>query len=266
MDRETNRGGHMGQNVGRPAYVTGAAKGIGRDIARTLSAEGWTAMILDIDGGAAERTAKEITAAGGSADSHVVDVANEGSVQEAFDRAAERVGPAEALVNCAGVWVGGSVTEIGVDEWDRTMAVNCRGTFLCARAALPAMVRRGSGSIVNIASIAGLKGTRRAGAYNPSKAAVIALTKNLALDYAGHGVRANAVCPGLVGGTDMDQRLRDFRGDTPEYQAAVLALHPLGRLGTPTDVADAVSFLVSDRASWITGVAMVVDGGAMTGY
>jgi NAD(P)-dependent dehydrogenase (short-subunit alcohol dehydrogenase family) len=158
------------------------------------------------------------------------------------------------------------VTEISVADWDRTMAVNVRGAFLCARAALPSMAGHGSGSIVNIASIAGLKGTRRAGAYNPSKAAVIAMTKNIALDYADRGVRANAVCPGLIGGTDMDQQLRDFRGDTDEYQTAVVALHPLGRLGTPADVAGAVSFLVSDKADWVTGAAVVVDGGAMTGY
>jgi NAD(P)-dependent dehydrogenase (short-subunit alcohol dehydrogenase family) len=248
------------------AYVTGAAKGIGRGIALALAADGWDVVVFDIDDKAAAETAAEIGETGARSGFEQVDVADEESVRRGFGHAEQSMGAAMALVNCAGVWVGGSVTEIAPADWHRTIAVNLGGTFLCSRAVLPAMMNRRSGSIVNIASIAGLKGTRRAGAYNPSKAGVIALTKNIALDYAGYGIRANAVCPGLVGGTDMDQQLRDFRGDTAEYQAAVLALHPLGRLGSPGDVADATCFLVSDRASWVTGTALIVDGGAMTGY
>lgn len=256
----------MTANGTQTAYVTGGGNGIGAGIARALADDGWRVVIFDIDEKAAERTAAEIGPSGGEHGFGQVDVSDERSVGSAFRAAADRLGAPAALVNCAGVWAGGSVTEISVPDWDRTMAVNLRGAFLCARAVLPAMAGRGSGSIVSIASIAGLKGTRRAGAYNPSKAAVIALTKNIALDYADRGVRANAVCPGLIGGTDMDQQLRDFRGDTDEYQEAVVALHPLGRLGTPADVAGAVSFLVSDKAAWVTGSALVVDGGAMTGY
>jgi NAD(P)-dependent dehydrogenase (short-subunit alcohol dehydrogenase family) len=256
----------MNANGRQIAYVTGGAKGIGEGIARALAAEGWQVMIFDIDEKTAERTAADISRAGGAHGSEHVDVSDERSVTNAFRAAAEHTGAPAALVCCAGVWAGGSVTEISVADWDRTMAVNVRGAFLCARAVLPSMAERGSGSIVNIASIAGLKGTRRAGAYNASKAATIAMTKNIALDYADRGVRANAVCPGLIGGTDMDQQLRDFRGDTDDYQAAVVALHPLGRLGTPADVAGAVSFLVSDKADWVTGAALIVDGGAMTGY
>jgi NAD(P)-dependent dehydrogenase (short-subunit alcohol dehydrogenase family) len=256
----------MNANDKQVAYITGAAKGIGEGIARALAAEGWQVVIFDLDEKAAERTAADISRQDAEHGFEQVDVSDEESVRRAFSAAAEHTGTPAALVNCAGVWAGGSVTEISVADWDRTMAVNLRGAFLCARAVLPSMAERGSGSIVSIASIAGLKGTRRAGAYNPSKAAVIALTKNIALDYADRGVRANAVCPGLIDGTDMDQQLRDFRGDTEEYQAAVVALHPLGRLGTPADVAGAVSFLISDKADWVTGVALVVDGGAMTGY
>lgn len=256
----------MSTNGRQVAYVTGAGKGIGEGIAWALASEGWQVVVLDIDEKAAEQTARDISTAGAEHSFEQVDVSDEQSVRRAFEAAAEHAGEPEALVNCAGVWAGGSVTEISVADWDRTVAVNLRGAFLCARAVLPSMAERRTGSIVNIASIAGLKGTRRAGAYNPSKAAVIALTKNIALDYADRGVRANAVCPGLIGGTDMDQQLRDFRGDTEEYQATVLALHPLGRLGRPADVAGAVSFLAGGKADWITGAALVVDGGAMTGY
>src|SRR5262245_24153753 len=247
----------------RTAYVTGAGNGVGAQIAHALAAEGYRVAVLDIDKEAADRTASALASPSYAAS---VDVADEDSVAEAFAAAARTVGEADVLVNCAGIWAGGSITEISVADWDRTMAVNIRGTFLCSRAVLPAMAARGGGSIVTISSIAGLKGTRRAGAYNPSKAAVIALTKNIALDYAPVGVRANAVCPGLIEGTNMDRQLRDFRGDTPEYQATLLAIHPIGRLGTPTDVASAVVFLASESASWITGAAIVVDGGAMTGY
>jgi len=248
------------------AYVTGAAKGIGRGIAGALADDGYDLALLDIDEENGAAAAAEFSRGGTKAVFHSVDVSSSESVERAFAAAAEALGAASVLVNCAGVWAGGSVTEISMTDWDYTMAVNVRGTFLACRAVLPTMVTARAGAIVNISSIAGLKGTRRAGAYNASKAAVIALTKNLAVDYAPHGIRANAVCPGLIGGTDMDQQLRDFRGDTPEYQEAVVALHPLGRLGQPEDVARAVVFLAGSGSSWTTGAAMVVDGGAMTGY
>jgi 2-keto-3-deoxy-L-fuconate dehydrogenase len=251
---------------GRVAFVTGAAGGIGRVVAARFGGAGGRVVAADIDEAGAARTAEEITAAGGQAWAVGVDVADQSSVAAAFKQARDRYGPVDALVNVAGVWAGGTVTELAVEDWDRTMAVNARGVFLCAREALPDMVARGGGAIVSVASIAALKGTRRAGAYNPSKAAVVGLTKNMALDYAEHHVRVNAICPGLIGGTDMELELRRFRGDTPEYQDWVIGLHPLGRLGTPEDVAEAAVFLASDRASWITGTCLLVDGGCMTGY
>jgi NAD(P)-dependent dehydrogenase (short-subunit alcohol dehydrogenase family) len=251
---------------GKVALVTGAAGGIGRVTAARFGAAGCRVVAADLDEAGGARTAAAIVAAGGEAMAAGVDVADESSVKAAFKQARDRYGPVDALVNVAGVWAGGSVTELAVEDWDRTMAVNARGVFLCAREALPDMVARRGGAIVSVASIAALKGTRRAGAYNPSKAAVVALTKNMALDYAEHGIRVNAICPGLIGGTDMELELRRFRGDTPDYQEWVVGLHPLGRLGTPDDVADAAVFLASHRASWITGTCLVVDGGCMTGY
>lgn len=247
------------------AYVTGAAKGIGHGIAEAFARAGYDLALFDIDETAGQATAKELSETGAHTCFRAVDISAEESVAQAFAAAESAVGPAAALVNCAGVWAGGSATEISVADWDRTIAVNVRGTFLTSRTVLPGMVQQQRGAIVNIASIAGLKGTRRAGAYNTSKAAVIGLTKNLALDYAAHGIRVNAVCPGLIDGTDMDQQLRDFRGDTTEYQNFAVSVHPLGRLGTTDDVAQAVVFLAGEKASWMTGSIIVVDGGAMSG-
>jgi NAD(P)-dependent dehydrogenase (short-subunit alcohol dehydrogenase family) len=246
----------------RTTLITGAAGGIGQGIAVRFAGEGSRVVAADIDEQGAARTAEKLRADGGDAAAVALDVADEASVA----RAVEQAGPVDVLVNVAGIWTGGSVTEMAVVDWDRVMAVNARGVFLCSRAVLPGMVRRGRGAIVSVASIAALKGTRRAGAYNPSKAAVVALTKNMALDYAADGVRVNAICPGLVGGTAMDQELRDFRGDTEEYERWAVGLHPLGRLGTTDDVASAAVFLASDDAAWVTGTCLVVDGGCMTGY
>ncbi|MEU6207656.1 SDR family NAD(P)-dependent oxidoreductase [Micromonospora musae] len=254
-------------DVTRPvAYVTGGGRGIGAAIASALSEAGHDVAILDLDETAAKERAERIRASGARAVHRAVDVSSEQSVLDAVQSVAAEVGPAQVLVNCAGVWAGGSVTEISVADWDRTMAVNVRGTFLASRAVLPAMVARGEGCIVNIASMAALKGTRRAGAYNASKAAVVALTKTMALDYASAGVRVNAICPGLVAGTEMDRQLSDFHGSgTPERRAALAAMQPLGRLGTPSDVAQSVLFLIGPQASWVTGTTLVTDGGAMAG-
>ncbi|MGH8933856.1 MAG: SDR family NAD(P)-dependent oxidoreductase [Egibacteraceae bacterium] len=251
---------------GRTAVVTGAGGGIGRGVALAFAEAGSAVVVADIDERAATATAETIGAAGGTAVSVGVDVADEGSVAAAFAQARARAGAIDTLVNVAGVWAGGSVTEISVTDWDRTMAVNTRGPFLCARAVLPEMVQRRVGVIVNIASTAAFKGTRRAGAYNASKAALIGLTKNLALDYAEYGIRAVAIGPGLIGGTDMERQLRRFRGDTDDYERFAVSMHPLGRLGTPEDVAGAAVFLASDQASWMTGSCLLVDGGTMTGF
>lgn len=251
----------------RSLLITGGARGIGQGIARRFAEEGARVAILDLDVAAAHETAGGIRAGGGDAHAFAADVRDESSVASAVAQARDTVGPIDVLANVAGVWTGGSATEMTVDDWDFVMAVNARGVFLCSRAVLPEMAARRRGVIINMGSLAALKGTRRAGAYNPSKAAVIALTKNMALDYAGSGVRVNAICPGAIDGTTMDHQVREFRnGFTSEYEEWVVGLHPLGRLGTPDDVAQAALFLASDESSWVTGSTLVVDGGCMTGY
>ena len=251
----------------RIALVTGAGSGIGRGIALRFAAEGARVAVTDVDEQAAQAVSEEIANEGGVAVARRLDVGDERSVADGVSAAQDELGPVDVLVNVAGIWTGGTVLEMDVRDWNRVMAINAGGVFLCSRAVLPQMVERRSGTIINIGSLAALKGTRRAGAYNPSKAAVIALTKNMALDFADHGIRVNAVCPGAVDGTGMDHTVREFRnGFTEEYERWVVGLHPLGRLGTPEDVARAAVFLASDDASWVTGTALVVDGGCMTGY
>jgi NAD(P)-dependent dehydrogenase (short-subunit alcohol dehydrogenase family) len=251
----------------RAALVTGAGGGIGRGIALRFADEGARVGVADVDAESAEATATAIRESGGKAHAVTIDVADPESVERGVAETRAELGPIDVLVNVAGVWTGGNALEMEVSDWDRVMAVNARGVFLCSRAVLPEMVERKRGSIVNISSLAALKGTRRAGAYNASKAAVIALTKNMALDFADDGIRVNAICPGAIDGTGMDDAVRTFRnGYNEEYERWVVGLHPLGRLGTPEDVAHSAVFLASDEASWVTGSSLLVDGGCMTGY
>lgn len=252
--------------AGRVSFVTGGGSGIGRAIALRFAAEGSPVVVADIDGDAARAAGQEIVRRGGRALAVAGDVADEAAVELAVMAALAEMGHIDILANVAGIWIGGSVTEISVADWDRVIAVNLRGAFLCSRAVLPQMVRRRHGVIINMASIAGMKGTRRAGAYNPSKAALILLTKNMALDYAPYGIRVNAICPGGVAGTGMDAAVTKFRGDTEEVRQFSVSVHPLGREGTPEEIAAAALYLASDDAVWITGTSLVIDGGAMTGY
>ncbi len=247
---------------GKVAVVTGAGGGIGRGIALRFGDEGARVGVADIDAESAEATAAAIRESGGEAHAVTVDVADPESVERGVAETRAELGPIDVLVNVAGVWTGGNALEMEVRDWDRVMAVNARGVFLCSRAVLPEMVERKRGSIVNISSLAALKGTRRAGAYNASKAAVIALTKNMALDFADDGIRVNAICPGAIDGTGMDHAVRTFRdGHNEEYERWVVGLHPLGRLGTPEDVASVIAFLASDGGAYVTGTTVVVDGG-----
>lgn len=252
---------------GQVALITGAGGGIGRGIAQRFAAEGARVAVTDVKVDDAERTLATLRDGGGTGCAHALDVTDEASIATAVAATREALGPIDVLVNVAGVWTGGSVLDMTPQEWDWVMGVNAKGVYLCSRAVLPEMVERKRGCIINMGSLAALKGTRVAGAYNPSKAAVIGLTKNMALDFAPSGVRVNAICPGAVDGTGMDHAVRSFRnGYTEEYERWVVGLHPLGRLGTPEDVAGAAVYIASDDASWMTGSTLVVDGGCMTGY
>ncbi|UTF55655.1 SDR family NAD(P)-dependent oxidoreductase [Natronosalvus rutilus] len=240
------------------AIVTGAGTGIGRCIARTFASAGADVSVLDIveqPRNESESTAEVIEQNGGTAQFVEVDLTNAHSVEDAISNAEAAFGPVEILVNNAGVNHLGSVTEVDIDEWDETVSVNLRGAFLTARFSVESLVET-EGCIVNIASGAGLHGSPGYAAYGPSKAGLINLTRQLARDYSSDGVRVNAVAPGVIDAGMAGQELED--PDTIAYKEENTLLT---YFGDAQDVANAVTFLASDTASFVTGETLVVDGG-----
>jgi NAD(P)-dependent dehydrogenase (short-subunit alcohol dehydrogenase family) len=242
--------------AGKSALITGAAGGIGREVARLFAQEGVSVVAADLDEARIAETVAVVEAVGGTALAVRLDVTDEASVEEAVQRATERFGPPNIVVNAAGIYRIGTLADVPPDAWDQLMNINLRGTYLVCRAVLPAMLDRGSGSIVNLASISGrTKSTLAAPSYVASKSGVIGLTMALASQSAARGVRVNAVAPG-PSDTDM------IRGLPPEKQPGLIATIPLGRLGTPREVAACIAFLASDVAAFITGETVNINGGA----
>jgi NAD(P)-dependent dehydrogenase (short-subunit alcohol dehydrogenase family) len=235
-----------GDLAGRVALVTGAASGIGAAVARRLLDVGAAVVAGDLQpGGIDER-----------ADAVALDVADERSVVGFVQHAVDRGGP-HVLVNVAGIGSTTSAPDTPLEVWEQVQAVNARGTFLCCKHAIPPMAARGGGAIVNVASVAALVGLRNRAAYSASKGAVVALTRALAVDHVGDGIRVNAVCPGTVD-TPWVRRLVEDAGESIDD---LRARQPLGRLGTPEEIADAVLYLASDASAFVTGSALVIDGG-----
>lgn len=241
-----------GRLKGKRAVITGAGSGIGAAISVRFSLEGAAVVAADIDREAVALTAESL---GDGAIGEWVDVRDESSVRALFG-AAEREGSVDILVNVAGIGSTTTVPETSNDIWDDVMAVNARGTFLCCKHALPPMIQRGTGVIVNIASVGALVGLRQRAAYCASKGAVVALTRALAIDHAQDGIRVNCVCPGTVD-TPWVRRLVE----SGESLDALEARQPMGRLGTPEEIAAAALFLAEDGSGFTTGSVFVVDGG-----
>lgn len=240
---------------GKVAIVTGAGTGIGRAISFLFAREGAKVAVTDIDVGAAEATVAEIAETGVSALAIEADVTEAVGVENMMRATVAAYGHLDVLINNAGVGTDGDVVELTEEQWQRILDVNLKGVFLCCKYAIPAMKKSGGGSIVNIASTAAFVGGSVSCVYPASKAGVVALSKSTALRYAHNNIRVNCVCPGHVD-TALTYTLKD-----PEVKAALIRKYPLGRLGAPEEIANAVLFIASDEASFITGTELIVDGG-----
>jgi NAD(P)-dependent dehydrogenase (short-subunit alcohol dehydrogenase family) len=242
--------------AGKVALVTGGASGIGRATALRMAEQGARVLVADRDGAGAAATAGVIAQHGGEARGVAADVTEEAEVAAMVRGALDAWGRLDCAFNNAGVAPAEAqpLAEIAPAEWARVLHVNLTGVFLCLRHEIPAMAAGGGGAIVNTASIAGRVGLPRAGAYVAAKHGVIGLTRTAALDHAGQGIRVNAICPGYVE-TPLAARGIERRRE------AILARVPLGRIGTVEEIADAVTWLCSDQARFITGEALTADGG-----
>jgi NAD(P)-dependent dehydrogenase (short-subunit alcohol dehydrogenase family) len=248
----------MGELTGKVIIVTGASAGIGRATALALAGAGAAVAVGDVDEARGEATVLDIEHKGGSALFVRTDVAVDADVARLVEYTVDAFGGLDAAFNNAGIEGTPASTHLCTPEnWTRTLAVNLTGVWSSMRHEIPAMLERGGGSIVNCSSIAGLVGFATIPAYVASKHGVVGLTKTAALEYAEQGVRVNAVCPGVID-TEMVER---FTHGDAEAAAGMTALEPVGRMGRPEEIADAVVWLCSDRSSFVTGQAIAVDGG-----
>jgi NAD(P)-dependent dehydrogenase (short-subunit alcohol dehydrogenase family) len=248
----------MSKFEGKVSVVTGAGSGIGRATALAFAREGASVAVADILEQDNQETARMIMDLGGHALAITCDVARNDDVRRALDETVKTFGRLDFAFNNAGIeYAFKPAAEITEEEWDRIIDIDLRSVFLCMKHEIPLMLKQGGGAIVNTSSGAGVKGFKGGAAYVAAKHGVVGLTKAAALDYAQSNIRINAVCPGIID-TSMMQR---FSGGTPEGRQTVIAQEPVGRMGTPDEIAAAVVWLCSDAASFVVGSAMVVDGG-----
>jgi meso-butanediol dehydrogenase/(S,S)-butanediol dehydrogenase/diacetyl reductase len=246
-----------GRLEGRVALVTGGASGIGAACVKRFAEEGAIVIGLDLT-----EVPREDWPDRGAERFLAVDVRNEGAIRAAVASIVEEHARLDVVVNAAGVEGVGTVIDIDQAEWERVIGVNLTGTFLVCKHVLPVMVEAGRGSVVNLSSVEGLEAIQMQPAYSASKGGVVLLTRNLAIDFGAAGVRVNCLCPGLVR-TPMTEML--FDDGIAEIRYRFIAQHMLGRAGLPEEIASAALFLASDDASFVTGHALVVDGGFSAG-
>jgi NAD(P)-dependent dehydrogenase (short-subunit alcohol dehydrogenase family) len=247
-----------GSLAGKVAFVTGGASGIGRVTALAFARQGATVVVADIDAQGSQDTARMIEDLGGQALAVGCDVTRGADVQAALTKTVEAFGRLDYAFNNAGAEQQPKLTaEMTEEEWDRTIAINLRSVFLCMKYEIPLLLQHGGGAIVNTSSGAGIKVFGRGAAYAAAKHGVVGLTKDAALDYAASNIRINAICPGIIDTEMMDR----FTGGTAEGRDRVIAQEPIGRMGRPEEIAASVVWLCSDAASFVTGHALVADGG-----
>ena len=241
---------------GKLALVTGGAQGIGRVISEELVGQGAHVILGDVNLEGAEKTAAELKQNGAKASAVRIDVSSSSDVQSAFDSIIKEYKPVDIVVNNAGITRDGLLVRMKEADWDLVMSINLKGSFLCSQQAAKQMMKQKSGAIVNIASIVGLIGNFGQANYSASKAGLIGFTKTLAREVAPRGIRANAIAPGFID-TEMTRVLEN------SVREKLIEQIPLARLGEPEDVARCVSFLVSEKASYITGQVISVNGGML---
>jgi len=247
---------------GKVAMITGAASGIGRGISIRLAEMGAFVSALDIDAKKGEETAAEIRSQGGEALFTNCDVRSAADCRQAVEAAISKWGRIDILCNCAGIAIRKDVVHLTEDEWDRTLDVTLKGIYLLSHEVVPHMIRAGGGGIINIGSGWSLKGGPRAAAYCAAKGGAENLTRAMAIDHGKHNIRVNCVCPGDIDTPMLRTECAQLGEDAQTFMREA-ANRPLARVGTPEDVANAVLFLASPMSSWITGAALVVDGGGL---
>jgi NAD(P)-dependent dehydrogenase (short-subunit alcohol dehydrogenase family) len=247
-----------GNFTGKVAFVTGAGSSIGRATALVFAREGANVVVADISEQGNQETARMIEKLGGRAIAVRCDVTRAEDVKAALDKAVEAFGRLDVAFNNAGSEQAiTAMADLTEEEWDRIVGINLRSVFLCMKYEIPLMLKQGSGAIVNTSSGAGVKGFKGQAAYASAKHGVVGLTKAAALDYASQNIRINAVCPGIIDTPMMDR----FSGGTPKGRQRVISQEPIGRMGQPEEIANAVVWLCSAAASFAVGHALVIDGG-----
>jgi len=252
------------QLAGKVALITGGASGIGRAAALLFAREGAAIALADVNADAGQQVADEIIEAGGRVFFELTDVAASADCRRFVERAIREFGRIDVLFNNAGIIRRSTVLDLSEEDWDRVMAVNVKSIYLLSRAAIPHMQKAGGGAIVNTSSGWGLAGGGKAAVYCASKGAVVLLTKAMAIDHGPHKIRVNCICPGDTDTPMLREEARQLGVENSRFFAES-AKRPLGRAGTPEEIAQAVLYLASDTSSFVTGTALVVDGGGLAG-